>query len=114
MKPSYLKNSSDCFSLDDLYLSIVIPIHNEEENAAILYNEIRDSVDDKKMPYEIIFIDDGSSDRSIDILQDIKGTNSRNRIAWLKPGLLNFLAILDKLQQCKQDLIWLEEMQSFR
>ena len=53
-------------------ISIVIPIYNEEENVDILYQEIRSSVDQLQKPYEIIFIDDRSSDNSFECLKGIK------------------------------------------
>ena len=46
-------------------LSIVIPVYNEELNIEILYDEIINSIHNIK--YEIIFIDDGSTDKSLQI-----------------------------------------------
>jgi Glycosyltransferases involved in cell wall biogenesis len=46
----------------DLNISIVVPLYNEEESVSLLYNSITDVVKDLKRSYEIIFIDDGSSD----------------------------------------------------
>jgi glycosyltransferase involved in cell wall biosynthesis len=54
------------------YLSIVIPVYNEGDNVRILYQEIRGSLDPTKKPYEIIFIDDGSSDSTLESLRSIK------------------------------------------
>ena len=53
-------------------ISIVIPVHNEEDNIEILYKEIRDSVDRLDRPYEIIFIDDGSLDTTFQCLKNLK------------------------------------------
>lgn len=53
-------------------LSLLIPLYNEEDNVALLYQEIRKSVDHIGIPYEVIFIDDGSSDRTFDRLRAIK------------------------------------------
>jgi len=72
MKSSDPKNSSDHNSSDDLSLSIIIPVHNEEDNVEILYKEIRSSVDPLNRPYEIIFIDDGSLHRPMSVLKEIK------------------------------------------
>jgi glycosyltransferase involved in cell wall biosynthesis len=54
-----------------VYLSIVIPVYNEEDNVRILYREIRDTVDRIDKPYEIIFVDDGSSDSTSEYLTKI-------------------------------------------
>lgn len=53
-------------------ISIVIPVYNEEDNVNILYNEIRETLKPLKKPYEIIFIDDGSSDGTFECLTRIK------------------------------------------
>ena len=46
-------------------LSIVIPIFNEEENIALLYEELNSVLSSMSLDYEIIFVDDGSSDKSL-------------------------------------------------
>ena len=46
-------------------LSIVIPIFNEEENIGLLYEELNSVLTSMSLDYEIIFVDDGSSDESL-------------------------------------------------
>jgi glycosyltransferase involved in cell wall biosynthesis len=53
-------------------LSIVIPLYNEEENIHILYEKLKASLDLLKMEYEILFVDDGSTDRTLSILEEIQ------------------------------------------
>jgi glycosyltransferase involved in cell wall biosynthesis len=53
-------------------LSIVIPIFNEEENIRLLYDELHEVLQTIKNPSEIIFIDDGSSDNSLGLLEMIQ------------------------------------------
>ncbi len=53
-------------------LSIVIPIYNEEENIQPLYDELKEVLDSLGYKYEIIFVDDGSSDSSLDMLTTIQ------------------------------------------
>ena len=60
-------------------ISIVIPLHNEEENVELLYKEIRNSVDRLKRKYEIIFVDDGSSDGTFEYLKTIKKNEREER-----------------------------------
>jgi glycosyltransferase involved in cell wall biosynthesis len=43
-------------------LSILIPIFNEEENISSLYDRLITALEKTGRPYEMIFIDDGSSD----------------------------------------------------
>ena len=44
-------------------LSVVIPVHNEEDNAVPLYNEVKKELDKTGLDWECIIVDDGSSDR---------------------------------------------------
>lgn len=55
-----------------MLLSIVIPIFNEEENIALLYEELKQELRKLREEHEIIFIDDGSSDASIEMLEEIQ------------------------------------------
>ncbi len=45
-------------------LSIVIPCYNEEESIQILFEKIKENVQKLKLSYEVIFVDDGSTDQS--------------------------------------------------
>ncbi len=49
--------------------SIIIPVYNEEENVPTLHKEIVETMSPLQQEYEIIFIDDGSSDKTIQALQ---------------------------------------------
>jgi len=52
-------------------VSIVIPLYNEEESLAELVEWIKKVVDRNKLSYEIILIDDGSSDRSWEVVSGL-------------------------------------------
>ena len=52
-------------------LSIVVPFHNEEANIAPLYRRLRAVLEALAIEYELIFVDDGSSDDTQAILQNI-------------------------------------------
>lgn len=54
-------------------ISIIIPAFNEAPTLKPLYHQIRDVMRIVGFPYEIIFVDDGSTDGSIGILQEIHG-----------------------------------------
>jgi len=59
-----------------LLLSVVIPLLNEEENIPILYQELMEVLGNIEDEYEIVFIDDGSTDRSLELLRTIQGKDS--------------------------------------
>lgn len=53
------------------YLSVVIPLFNEVDNLNLLYKRLVTALDEISRPYEIIFVDDGSTDGSGRILEDL-------------------------------------------
>ena len=58
-------------------LSIVIPIFNEEENVPILADEVRQALDPHGIRYEVIAVDDGSTDGSLARLEAVRAADSR-------------------------------------
>lgn len=61
-------------------ISVVIPVHNEEKNIEPLYKEIIKVFEDLKEPFEIIYINDGSTDRTEEILKTLKAKDDRVRV----------------------------------
>jgi len=53
-------------------LSVVFPVYNEEENIPHLLREIAAAVEGRGWTYEIVAVDDGSSDRSLEVLRSLK------------------------------------------
>jgi undecaprenyl-phosphate 4-deoxy-4-formamido-L-arabinose transferase len=53
------------------YISVVIPVYNEEENLPELGERLLATLIAYGRPFEIIFVDDGSSDRSWDLLSEL-------------------------------------------
>jgi glycosyltransferase involved in cell wall biosynthesis len=58
-------------------LSIVIPIFNEEENVPILADEIRQALDPHGIAYEVVAVDDGSTDGSWSRLEAVRAADPR-------------------------------------
>ena len=52
-------------------LSIILPIYNEEENIKKLYEEIKEVLGNLAVSYEIIAINDGSYDKSYQVIKEI-------------------------------------------
>ena len=65
-------------------LSIVVPVYNEEDNLPVLWPEIREVLDPTGLSYEVIFVDDGSRDRSADIVRGFHEQDPRARLVRLK------------------------------
>ena len=64
--------------LNKKLVSIIVPVFNEEKNIPLIYDELRKIFDDlkEKYDYELIFIDDGSQDKSQEILEKLTEQNS--------------------------------------
>ena len=60
-------------------LSVVFPVYNEEENIPILLDEIAKALDGK-WSYEIVAVDDGSTDRSLDVLRASRAKHPMLRV----------------------------------
>ncbi|HBP90622.1 MAG TPA: glycosyltransferase, partial [Nitrospiraceae bacterium] len=56
-------------------LSIVVPIYNEEECVRPLYEAIRTACEKNGESYEIVFADDGSQDRTFELLEELHSQN---------------------------------------
>jgi glycosyltransferase involved in cell wall biosynthesis len=61
-------------------ISLVIPVYNEEENLPILEGEIRAAMEATGRLYEVIYVDDGSSDHSPDVLRALAREDPRVRV----------------------------------
>jgi glycosyltransferase involved in cell wall biosynthesis len=62
------------------YVSIIVPIYNEEESIETLYDAIVESMGANNQPYENIAVDDGSQDRSFYLLEEIARNDPRLRV----------------------------------
>ena len=60
--------STNDIRLKSPQVSIVIPIFNEEDNIDNLCSRLLDTMDKTKRTYEVVFVDDGSADKSHDLL----------------------------------------------
>ncbi len=61
-------------------ISIILPVLNEEENLQDMNAEITGVVENMDVDYEIIYIDDGSTDKSFDILTTLREENQNIKL----------------------------------
>lgn len=62
-------------------ISVIIPLYNEQDNIKPLYAEICNVLNNAGIPFEMIFVDDGSTDNSLSIIKDLSKRDSRIRFA---------------------------------
>ena len=58
-------------------ISIIVPLYNEEESIPELFSWISRVMSDNGFSYEVIFVDDGSTDKSWSIIEKLKADNSQ-------------------------------------
>jgi dolichol-phosphate mannosyltransferase len=67
-----------------LDLSVVIPFYNEEDNLELLWAELYPVLERLTLGFEVIFVDDGSHDRSPEIIRGFRERDPRVRLVRLK------------------------------
>ncbi len=65
-------------------LSIVVPLYNELDNAAACYRDIAQAMEEAGLDYEVIFVDDGSTDGTLRALKEAVGEDPRVSILELR------------------------------
>ena len=65
-------------------VSIVVPIHNEEDNLRKLVAEIHKAMQDSSRSYEALLVDDGSRDRSAAIIREMIAQDNHLRLVELR------------------------------
>ncbi len=64
--------------------SIVVPFHNEVENVTALYDRLKEVMEHVGESFELVFVDDGSNDRTCRLLEEIAAVDSRVLVVKLR------------------------------
>jgi len=67
-------------SSSQIFVSLVIPILNELENVHLLYQAVKEVLDTIDRPYEMIFVDDGSTDGTREVLRELASEDIRLKV----------------------------------
>jgi glycosyltransferase involved in cell wall biosynthesis len=65
-------------------LSVIVPIHDEEDNVEPLVRELAEVLDNAGLDYEVVFIDDGSTDKSLARLRELVQSRPRMFVVELR------------------------------
>lgn len=87
------------------FLSVVIPVFNEEENILPLYEELKTVLNKEGTTYEIIFSDDGSPDKSFSIIKGLHQKDPAVRGFSLSRNFGHQIALLAGIKKARGELI---------
>lgn len=85
------------------YLSLIVPVYDEEENLADLHQAIISAIDD--LDFEVIYVNDGSKDGSAAVLEDIVRSDPRARIIHFVRNYGQTAALTAGIRHAKADIL---------
>ena len=86
-------------------LSVVIPVYNEAENLVPLYEDVTDALLGLQEPFEILFVDDGSSDRSPEILRELAAKEDSIKVIRFRRNFGQTAAMMAGIDHASGDVI---------
>jgi len=87
-------------------LSVVIPVFNEEAGLQALFERLYPALDALKLAYEVIFVDDGSRDRSAALLREQFGKRPDvTRVILLNGNFGQHMAIMAGFERCRGERV---------
>lgn len=86
-------------------LSVVVPVFNEEEVLGAFLTELKKVLPDLSKDYEIIFVDDGSTDNSLDILKSFSEKDNHIHVFSFRKNLGKAEALTFGFIQAKGDVV---------
>ncbi len=90
---------------DKIDISVVVPVFNEEENLPILVPQIVEVLKPLRKTYEMIFVDDGSTDRSRGILKEMVGQYPQIRVLGFKKNCGETAAGAAVLREARGEIV---------
>ena len=86
-------------------LSIVVPVFNEAANLEVLYSALTEVLVQTNRSYEVIFIDDGSSDQTFDVVRALNDKDSQVKGFSFSRNFGHQVALYAGLAQAKGDIV---------
>lgn len=84
-------------------ISIVVPVYYNEDTLMDLYKDMQEKILDRLGEYELVFVDDGSGDRSFQIMEQIRDLDENVRLVKLSRNFGEHAALLAGLSVCTGD-----------
>ena len=88
-----------------MQISVVIPLFNEQDSLAELHAELVESASSNELDLEMIFVDDGSTDESWPIIEQICENDSRVKAVQFRRNFGKAAAIKAGVEHCSSDIV---------
>lgn len=88
-----------------MYVSVVLPVYNERENLPILHQKLHDVLSGLGKDYEIILVDDGSTDGSVEALKEIAARDKKVKVIEFRRNFGQTPATAAGIDHAKGDII---------
>ncbi|MCL6508810.1 MAG: glycosyltransferase family 2 protein, partial [Bryobacteraceae bacterium] len=86
-------------------VSVVLPLYNEAESLKELHHQLRATLQRMGVRYELIFVDDGSTDRSFNVLRDLKRIDGRVKIIRFRRNYGKSAALAVGFEHARYELV---------
>jgi glycosyltransferase involved in cell wall biosynthesis len=86
-------------------ISIVVPVYNEAENVAFLHQKLTTALNALDLPYEIIYVDDGSRDASFELLKQSAGDDARVKLIRFRRNFGQTAAMSAGMEHASGDVV---------
>lgn len=86
-------------------LSIIIPVYNEEDNVLPLHQKITEALDSMGHPYEVIIVDDGSTDNTAQRLKELARSDNRLKVIHLRRNFGQTPAMMAGIDAATGDIL---------
>jgi glycosyltransferase involved in cell wall biosynthesis len=93
-----------------LKLSLILPVYNEEESLPHLHDAIQKAFNGQSFGWEVIYVNDGSTDKSLSVLEQIAGTDPKHvRVVALRRNFGQTAAIAAGIDHSSGEVIVLSD-----
>ena len=86
-------------------VSIIVPVYNEIDNVRLLAAEISDAMAHQSRPYEVIMVDDGSKDGTVERLQELASKDSQIKLVLLRRNFGQTAAMQAGIEHARGDYV---------
>ncbi|HSI97956.1 MAG TPA: glycosyltransferase, partial [Gaiellaceae bacterium] len=86
-------------------ISVVVPLLDEEQSLEALYQEISDALEAQGQPFEVVFVDDGSTDGSLAVLHRLHDRTTNVVVVHLRRNFGKAAALQSGFLEAQGDVI---------